>query len=407
MDCLKLSVFSDVMLQLSFEWIALLFTWLVVIPFLVLRPPKLLGMRRRWMSFRHDKLLRSVKVDKRWIRPSGKCVVPKGKCTVVVFVNSKSGGGGGKTILLKLRSLPLDPMQIVDLSQEDPVDAIQRFEVASSNTSRPGIRLIACGGDGTVGWVLEAATKLGRNHPVSIVPLGTGNDLSRSLGWGSGFSAAEAEAELSRIIVQTIRAQSTPLDRWKIVIENKKDGATRVLTMNNYFSIGIDAEIGLKFHLERNAFPERFTSQSKNMLRYAWMGFEGVFEGHPLGEGVRVKCNGRMVEVNTEWKGLVISNIPCYQGGSNFWGEADGDAFAQCSMMDGAVEVMGLSGALHIGLVHLAVDQALRLAQGDSVELSLDEEVAAQVDGEPWMQPPCTIRFSLLGQHPMLVGPDT
>lgn len=48
------------------------------------------------------------------------------------------------------------------------------------------------GGDGTVGWILGCLTELhkkGREPvpPVGVIPLGTGNDLSRSFNWVSTY----------------------------------------------------------------------------------------------------------------------------------------------------------------------------------------------------------------------------
>lgn len=52
--------------------------------------------------------------------------------------------------------------------------------------------LQAAGGDGTVGWVLGCLGELKKQDrepvpPSGIIPLGTGNDLSRSFGWVSSY----------------------------------------------------------------------------------------------------------------------------------------------------------------------------------------------------------------------------
>ena len=89
-----------------------------------------------------------------------------------------------------------------------------------------------------------------KNPPVGVLPLGTGNDLSRSLEWGPGYS----DTSLSKILNQIEQSNVELMDRWFIDSADHANDSSNNLplnVMNNYFSIGVDATACLKFHSER------------------------------------------------------------------------------------------------------------------------------------------------------------
>lgn len=101
-------------------------------------------------------------------------------CTpLVCFVNKKSGGNQGLHTLASLRQL-LNPLQVFDVHHCDSVAVLRAFSVL------PRLRVLVAGGDGTVARIIEASLNLdaAMRPPIAILPLGTGNDLARTLGWG-------------------------------------------------------------------------------------------------------------------------------------------------------------------------------------------------------------------------------
>lgn len=93
---------------------------------------------------------------------------------LLCFVNTKSGGKYGVFAMKELRAL-LNPMQVVDLQKNDPMEALKTF------SKIPSFRVLVCGGDGSVRWVMNCIDQLPvqQRPPVAILPLGTGNDLAR------------------------------------------------------------------------------------------------------------------------------------------------------------------------------------------------------------------------------------
>uniref|UniRef100_A0A7S1LDR0 Diacylglycerol kinase n=1 Tax=Neobodo designis TaxID=312471 RepID=A0A7S1LDR0_NEODS len=412
---------------MSPEMWLLMITWGLVIPYLILCPPQLLFVRRKLKASRDRKMLASCSLKDKWqvprkgssnnnsmtsipVSPAGgggnqtapsalpRWIIPKSSPVIVAVVNRKSGGQLGASTARMLHQL-LHPAQIFDLADIPDVAAILRSFTGA-------FKLLVCGGDGTVSWAIDAATRCGIKPPMAILPLGTGNDLSRTLGWGGGFGISDVSEDAVRDVLVNMHSRSVtqPLDRWRLTITPKNGAPVATKTMLNYFSIGVDAEISLKFHRERQDYPERFSSQTKNVVKYAMLGFEAAFDGRALDGSVHMSCEGKPLDLMDGWKGAIISNVPFYHGGKNFWGESSDihDHYGPARIDDGQLEVMGLAGTFHIGLCNINVDSALRVGQGRTMTVDIDDDCAVQVDGEPFPQPPCTIVFTKIDQYPML-----
>ena len=93
---------------------------------------------------------------------------------LLVFVNTRSGSQQGPILKTQLRSL-LNPIQVWDLADGGPEKILKSFSVLTR------LRILVCGGDGTVSWIISTLDKmnLDRWPPIAILPLGTGNDLAR------------------------------------------------------------------------------------------------------------------------------------------------------------------------------------------------------------------------------------
>uniref|UniRef100_H3CAH6 Diacylglycerol kinase n=1 Tax=Tetraodon nigroviridis TaxID=99883 RepID=H3CAH6_TETNG len=326
-------------------------------------------------------------------------------CPLLVFVNPKSGGLKGRELLHSFRKL-LNPHQVLDLTNGGPLAGGGRLHMFRQV---PRFRVLVCGGDGTVGWVLgllEAVRHklVCREPPVAIVPLGTGNDLARILRWGSGYGGEDPH----HVLVSVDEAEEVLMDRWTILLDAQdvsEDGRNKefleppkVVQMSNYFGLGIDAELSLDFHLAREDEPDKFTSRFHNKGVYVKVGLQKMSQSRSLHKELLLQVDQRDVPLPSI-EGLIFLNIPSWGSGADLWGsEVDGH-FRKPRMDDGLLEVVGVTGVVHMGQgqVQSGMRSGIRIAQGNYVRLTLSKAVPVQVDGEPWVQPPGHVIISAAG----------
>ncbi|KAM0906732.1 hypothetical protein ACQ4PT_016595 [Festuca glaucescens] len=222
-------------------------------------------------------------------------------CPVLVFINSKSGGQLGSSLITTYREL-LNEAQVIDLSEEAPDKVLCRLYVNVERLKIEGdilavqiwrtMRLIVAGGDGTASWLLGVASDLKLSHPppVATVPLGTGNNLPYSFGWGKKNPSTDQEAVKS-FLGLVKHAKEIKIDSWHLILRMRapKEGPCEPIAplelphslhafhrvssgdsldvegyhtfrggFWNYFSMGMDAEVSYAFHSERKRNPEKF-----------------------------------------------------------------------------------------------------------------------------------------------------
>ncbi len=290
----------------------------------------------------------------------------------VFVVNTRSGGHAGARLLACLRDVH-GPERVADIADPRWPGLLPRAVVA-----------VACGGDGTVAAVLDAAYTLGTSAPpVAIIPLGTGNDLARALG-APMVGAVDAPATFARWLL-TARPRS--LDRWLIT------GPRLDRAWFNYCSIGADARVAGRFHRARREFTWFLRTRLANVACYAGIGLQEGGCALP----VEMTCDGADANVPAWTRALVLASIPSYAGGRRL-----GQGIA-CD--DRRLDIFALGAQLAMGLGLSGWRRPRSLGRMGGARLRLRHALFLQLDGEPVRAQAGEYIVSHAGQVGVLAAP--
>lgn len=335
-----------------------------------------------------------------------------------------------------------------DVTQYQPKFVLENFWKKLDEEGRRGdaiashikekLRIVVAGGDGTVAWVLGTISdlKLDPAPAVAVMPLGTGNDLSINLGWGSKFESTSikrknmydtllqySDAVVQRIDFWNMRATAPDASFFSNLPHSvqKGDGekaSTVTSRFWNYFSVGLDAEAAYGFHSLREVHPSLTSSRLINQAWYSFFSCKtGWFCGakpiekfvslaiktHPEGEY-------RELPVPSSIRALVLLNVQTFGGGRDVWGVENSKnlqkkGFKEPRYNDGLIEIVGLKSGWHSAMVMGEINSkslhAKRLGQCCAVRMKFkvsgrgilrdgskipSRRLYMELDGEPWEQ---------------------
>lgn len=294
---------------------------------------------------------------------------------LIVIANTKSGSSEADEVAAMFRRI-LNPMQVKDFTLHGPTEALQIVKLSPVKC-----RVLVAGGDGSVAWVLNTVKEMNLDDKVTVAicPIGTGNDLSRVLGWGSEIDSGVLLSP-DNLIGKIRDAERIKLDRWLVEVKfdnrsllSRKLHHDKRFFMYNYFSVGVDALVTLNFHKTRSSAFYIVKSKIINKFMYFIYGTHQVLvqDCDKLQEKIEVWMDGVKVAL-PELQSVVVLNIDSWGAGVKLvelTKEVDRSFAELHSTSDSLVEVFGVSSSFHIAQLQVGLTKPMKLGRASEVKV--------------------------------------
>ena len=221
------------------------------------------------------------------------------------------------------------------------------------------------------------------------------------------LTAMRRGISLRRALRNLISALAARINPLRII---GKAARYRNMRMSNYMGFGVDGAVSLTLDNLRNYAPFLFANSLTNKF---WYGVCGLFQivfglRRDLSKSTTLYCDGTQISLPQGVRGLVVLNINSYAGGVKLWHPETrpldskdflraGDnvlqevAWGSAASDDGMLEVMGVYGIRHLGLIKSGIGRAVPICQGSELLFKFKNLIPVQVDGEPFMVRPCDV----------------
>jgi len=290
---------------------------------------------------------------------------------LLFLVNPLSGASAGRALAEQIAAEMKNrlPAQDYDIVFTTPEARRQARNLASQYEI-----VVAAGGDGTLNHIARGLLESEQTPRMGIIPLGTGNDLARSL----GLLTVLKQKGLGALLDIILAGKTRPVDMFTL-------GEQRMFM--NYAGFGRDAAIATAFdRLRRRPLFRTLCVCGGGKLLYLFLTL--ACAGKKCGPGLELsyqKPDGSIetMQFTQSLPQLLITNIDSYGAGAR--------VSSKSRMDDGLVEVTIMRTSARWLLLHLsrftgrAYDEFARagaVIQARELTLCPTDAAPAQIDGE-------------------------
>lgn len=177
-------------------------------------------------------------------------------------------------------------------------------------------KVLVAGGDGTCNLVVQILQSFPWKVCMIHIPIGTGNELARSLGWGG---SCHTLTELQRLVAYVGVANIEALDIWNVSVQQTSSSA-RTNCMMGFLSLGIDAQVELRFNESRWRNPSSYQSSWLNIAKYGWYGLQTMLQWTRIA-GIldfieSLEVDNVPLNIPLQIQSIIFLNLPCYGAGA-------------------------------------------------------------------------------------------
>lgn len=314
---------------------------------------------------------------------------------LLFLINPLSGSGAGRPLAEQISAEMQSRVPSCDY------DITFTEKDVSTQAAELGFRyetVVVAGGDGTLSHVARTLIKLNMPTRLGAIPLGTGNDLARSL----GLLAALKQKGLGGLIDLCLADSASPVDVFTL-------GEQHMFI--SYAGFGCDAAIAGTFDRMRKKQPYRaLCSCGLSKLLYVLLTMACARQTCAPGLELNYQKPDGSIEtlhIDDSLCQLLITNIDSYGAGTR--------VSSKSSMNDGQFEITIMRSSARWLLLHLsrftgrAYDELAptgAVIQTRELCLRLPDAVPAQIDGETVaLEPKTELNIRPAGQLMMVAAP--